>query len=174
MQKSFSNPYNYNCITLGSEINGGFAQYSTVRSSEVFSIKSDWSDSELASIPCAYSTAEGLLHRSRVGKEIIFITGASGGVGSATIQLAKLRGASIIAQCSMRKKKEVKNIGAGKIVSRECNLVEELGENSVDVVIDVVGGSNWNQLLDILKPRGRYATSGAIAGPIVNLDIRSL
>ena len=49
-----------------------------------------------------------------------------------------------------------------------------MGENSVDVVIDVVGGSNWNQLLDILKPRGRYATSGAIAGPIVNLDIRSL
>ena len=47
-------------------------------------------------------------------------------------------------------------------------------KNSVDVVIDLVAGSNWKQLLDILKPGGRYATSGAIAGPIVELDVRTL
>ena len=41
-------------------------------------------------------------------------------------------------------------------------------------MIDLVAGSNWKQLLDILKPKGRYATSGAIAGPIVKLDIRTL
>ncbi len=46
--------------------------------------------------------------------------------------------------------------------------------NSVNVVIDLVAGSNWKQLLDIIKPGGRYATSGAIAGPIVELDVRTL
>ena len=49
-----------------------------------------------------------------------------------------------------------------------------MGSDAVDVVIDLVGGSNWTQLLDIIKPGGRYATSGAIAGPIVELDLRTL
>ncbi|GIT71417.1 MAG: hypothetical protein Ct9H300mP28_12310 [Pseudomonadota bacterium] len=57
------------CWTLGSECNGGFAQYTAVRSSEAFVINSDWSATELGSIPCAYSTAEGLLHRSKVEKK---------------------------------------------------------------------------------------------------------
>ena len=90
-----------NCWTLGSECNGGFAQYTAVRSSEVFVINSDWSDTDLGSIPCAYSTAEGLLHRAKLEKETILITGASGGVGSAAIQLAKMRDATVIAQCTV-------------------------------------------------------------------------
>ena len=162
------------CWTLGSECNGGFAQYIAVRSSEAFGISSDWSDTELASIPCAYSTAEGLLHRSQVEKEKILITGASGGVGSAAIQLAKLRDADVIAQCAREKSEEVLQIGADKIVFRDSDLAAELGSDTVDVVIDLVGGSNWTQLLDIIKPGGRYATSGAIAGPIVELDLRTL
>ena len=167
-QKKFS------AWTVGSECNGGFAQYTSIRSSEAFAINSNWSDIDLASIPCAYSTAEGLLHRSQVGKEKILITGASGGVGTAAIQLAKLRGATVIAQCASEKKDGVKKIGADQIVFRDTNLIKELGENSVEVVIDLVAGSNWKQLLDILKPKGRYAASGAIAGPIVKLDIRTL
>ena len=82
----------------------------------------DWTDAEIASIPCAYSTAEGLLHRSQVGEEKVFITGASGGVGSAAVQLAKLRGATIIAQCANEKKDKIKKIGADQIVFRESNL----------------------------------------------------
>ena len=54
------------CWTLGSECNGGFAQYTAVRSSEAFVINSDWLATELGSIPCAYSTAEGLLHLSLI------------------------------------------------------------------------------------------------------------
>ena len=162
------------CWTLGSECNGGFAQYIAVRSSEVFGISSDWSDTELASIPCAYSTAEGLLHRSQLEKEKILITGASGGVGSAAIQLAKLRYATVIAQCAREKSEEVLQIGADKIVFRDSDLLAEMGSDAVDVVIDLVGGSNWTQLLDIIKPGGRYATSGVIAGPIVELDLRTL
>jgi len=163
-----------NCWTLGSECNGGFAQYTAVRSSEVFVINSDWSDTDLGSIPCAYSTAEGLLHRVKLEKETILITGASGGVGSAAIQLAKLRDATVIAQCAVEKKEEVIQIGADKIVFRNSDLLKEIGRDAVDIVIDLVGGPKWTQLLDILKPGGRYATSGAIAGPIVKLDLRTL
>ena len=170
------NPYTSenSCWTLGSECNGGFAQYTAVRSSEAFVINSNWSATELASIPCAYSTAEGLLQRSKVEKETVLITGASGGVGSAAIQLAKLRDATVIAQCAREKSKEVLQIGADRIVLRDSDLVAEMGRDSVDVVIDLVGGSRWTQLLDIIKPGGRYATSGAIAGPIVELDLRTL
>ena len=163
-----------NCWTLGSECNGGFAQYTAVRSSEVFVINSDWSDTDLGSIPCAYSTAEGLLHRAKLEKETILITGASGGVGSAAIQLAKLRDANVIAQCAFEKKEEVIQMGADKIVFRNSDLLKEVGRDAVDIVIDLVGGPKWTQLLDILKPGGRYATSGAIAGPIVKLDLRTL
>ena len=162
------------CWTLGSECNGGFAQYTAVRSSEAFVINSDWSATELASTPCAYSTAEGLLQRSKVEKETVLITGASGGVGSAAIQLAKLRDATVIAQCAREKSKEVLQIGADRIVFRDSDLVAEMGRDSVDLVIDLVGGSRWTQLLDIIKPGGRYATSGAISGPIVELDLRTL
>ena len=170
------NPYTSenSCWTLGSECNGGFAQYTAVRSSEAFVINSDWSATELASTPCAYSTAEGLLQRSKVEKETVLITGASGGVGSAAIQLAKLRDATVIAQCAREKSEELLQLGADKIVFRDSDLAAELGIEAVDVVIDLVGGSNWTQLLDIIKPGGRYATSGAIAGPIVELDLRTL
>ena len=163
-----------NCWTLGSECNGGFAQYTAVRSSEVFVINSDWADTDLGSNPCAYSTAEGLLYQAKLEKETILITGASGGVGSAAIQLAKLRDATVIAQCAVEKKEEVIQIGADKIVFRNSDLLKEIGRDTVDIVIDLVGGPKWTQLLDILKPGGRYATSGAIAGPIVKLDLRTL
>ena len=174
MQTDPKNPQSPNMITLGSELNGAFAQYVTIRSSETFSVNCKWSDAELGSIPCSYSTAEGLLHRVKLGAEKIFINGASGGVGSAAIQLAKIRKADITAQCSSSKINEIKKIGANESVSRESDLIKELGKNKFDVVIDLVSGENWNQLLEILKPGGRYATSGAIAGPMVNLDVRTL
>ena len=174
MQTDPKNPKKPNMITLGSELDGAFAQYVAVKSSEAFAINCKWKDVELASIPCSYSTAEGLLHKVKLGAEKIFINGASGGVCSAAIQLAKIRKANITAQCSSSKMNEIKKIGANKVVSRESNLVKKLGKNKYDVVIDLVAGKNWSQLLEILKPGGRYATSGAIAGPIVNLDVRTL
>jgi len=174
MQTDPKNPTSPNMVTLGSELNGAFAQYVTIRSSETFSVNCKWSDAELGSIPCSYSTAEGILYRVKLGAEKIFINGASGGVGSAAIQLAKIRKAHITAQCSSSKINEVKKIGANKAVSRESDLIKELGKNKFDVVIDLVSGENWGQLLEILKPGGRYATSGAIGGPLVSLDVRTL
>jgi len=174
MQTDPKNPERLNMVTVGSEINGAFAEYVAIISSEAFAINSKWSDSELGSIPCSYSTAESILHRVKLGAEKVFINGASGGVGSAAIQLAKIRKAIVTAQCSISKAEEVKKIGADNTVSREADLVKELGKNKFDVVVDLVAGNNWNQLLEILKRGGRYATSGAIAGPMVNLDVRTL
>ena len=174
MQTDPENPKSPNMVTLGSELNGAFAQFVTIRSSETFAVNCKWSDAELGSIPCSYSTAEGLLDRVKLGAEKIFINGASGGVGSAAIQLAKIRKAHITAQCSSSKNNELKKIGANEIVSRKADLVKELGKNKYDVVIDLVAGDKWSQLCEILKPGGRYATAGAIAGPMVNLDVRTL
>lgn len=160
---------------FGSECDGGFAQYTKVSNEYAFEIKSDYTNEELASFPCSYSTSENLLTRANVKKgDIVLVSGASGGVGSATIQLAIARGASVIAITSPAKFEEIKKIGAKKVVSRDDDLIEVLGTNSVDVVVDLVAGEKWPQFLEVLKPKGRYAVSGAIAGPIVELDIRTL
>ncbi|MBL7004900.1 MAG: zinc-binding dehydrogenase [Gammaproteobacteria bacterium] len=160
---------------LGSECDGGFAEYVVVSSTHAYKVESDFSSSELASFPCSYSTAENLLTKSQVSKDdTVLVTGASGGVGSAAIQLIKARGAKSIAQTSPAKIASLLNIGADQVVCRDDNLVDTLKENSVDVVIDLVGGEKWPALLDVLKPGGRYAVSGAIGGPMVSLDLRTL
>ncbi|KQV18214.1 alcohol dehydrogenase [Pseudomonas sp. Root329] len=164
----------YECWTFGSECDGGFAQFAVAPSQETLKVECDWTDAELASLPCSYSTAENMLHRLKLGVEVVLITGASGGVGSAAVQLAKRRGATVIAQCSAAKASEVMALGADRIIDRKADLVSILGENSVDVVVDVVGGDDWPNLLRVLRLGGRYAIAGAIAGPIAEIDLRTL
>ena len=161
-------------VTLGSEIDGAFAQFVTVRSSEAFTIESPLTDVELATFPCAYSTAEGLLQRANVAGDDVLITGASGGVGSALVQLAAMRGARISAVASSRHHDALRHLGATTVVTRGTDVCRELGESTMDVVIDVVGGPEFPSLLRALKPGGRYATSGAVGGAIVDLDLRDL
>lgn len=162
-------------IWLGSELNGGFAEFVCVPSADAHAINSPLSDAQLASFPCAYGTAENLLTRSAVKSgERVLITGATGGVGSAAVQLAKRRGAEVLALVSPQKMAQAEILGADRLISRDAPLSETVGENAVDVVIDVVGGPDWPHLLEALKPRGRYAVSGAIAGPMVSLDLRKL
>ena len=80
-------------IWMASDFDGAFAQFVKVPASEVFAVECDLSDVELGAIPCAYGTAENMLHRAGVtGAEHVVVTGASGGVGSAAVQLAKRRG----------------------------------------------------------------------------------
>lgn len=174
MLRSYVDYRPYECWTFGSEVDGGFAQFAVAPSAEALAVRSDWSDAELASIPCAYSTAENMLHRAGVGAERVLITGASGGVGSAAVQLAKRRGAEVIALCGAAKGDEVLALGADRCLARGADLVRELGRNSVDVVIDMVGGPGFPALLDILRLGGRYAVAGAIAGPICELDLRTV
>ncbi|MFN1512457.1 alcohol dehydrogenase family protein [Vibrio owensii] len=160
---------------FGSECDGGFAEYTVVSAKHAYQLKTDLTDVELASFPCSYSTAENMLTRSRVARgDRVLISGASGGVGSAAIQLAKARGATVIAITSPSKNEQVLELGADEVVPRNANLVEALGNNSVDVVIDLVAGDQWPQFLEVLRPKGRYAVSGAIGGAMVELDVRTL
>ncbi len=174
MMRYYSDYRPYECTTIGSEIDGGFAQFVAVASKETHAVNCDWSDAELASIPCAYSTAENMLHRAQVGAERVLITGASGGVGSAAVQLAKRRGATVVAVCSPAKSANVLALGADQVIDRNADLVAELGDSCIDVVLDLVAGDQWPSLLELLRRGGRYITAGAIAGPLVTLDVRTL
>ena len=164
----------FECDTLGSEIDGAFAQYTRAPACETWSVECGWSDAELASIPCAWSTAENMLQRAGLGAERVLVTGASGGVGSAAVQLAKRRGAHVIAQAGAAKADEVRALGADEVVDRNAGLSGAIGNESLDLVVDLVGGERWAQLLDLLRSGGRYVTAGAIAGPMVELDLRTL
>ena len=160
---------------LGSEIDGGFAQFTRVASRHAHAIESDMTDVELASFPCSYSTAENLLTRARVQKdEAVLVTGASGGVGSAVVQLARARGAIVVAVTTASKAQSLVELGAAKTLERDEDFVAKMGANSVDAVIDLVAGPKWPTLLELLRPGGRYAVAGAIAGPLVELDVRTL
>lgn len=162
-------------IWMGSDYDGAFAQYVKIKASEAFPITSDWSDAELGTIPCAYGTSENMLHRANLqAGETVLIPGASGGVGSATIQLAKRRGARVIAIASKSKHALLEPLGADVLLDRNDDIVKALGEKSVDLVVDNVGGQNFPAMLKVLKRGGRLVTSGAIAGPIVDLDMRDM
>jgi len=165
----------YQVRYFGSECDGAFAQYACVPAVHAHRIDSALSDVELASFPCAYSAAENMLQRAQLAAgERVLITGASGGVGSAAVQLARRRGAAVLAIASAPKAAAVAALGAGHVIARGMDLRRELGAATVDVVIDVVGGAAFASLLALLRPGGRYAVAGAIDGPQVELDLRTL
>jgi NADPH:quinone reductase-like Zn-dependent oxidoreductase len=158
---------------MASDFDGAFAQFVVVPASEVFAIDCDWNDAELGSIPCAYGTAENMVHRAQVkAGDHVLVAGATGGVGSATVQLAKRRGATVTAIAGASKATTIEALGADRVLIRGQSIVDALGEKSVDVVIDNVAGEDFHQMTQVLKTGGRYASSGAIAGPIVSLDMR--
>ena len=162
-------------LWMGSDFDGAFAQYVKVPAREVFPIDSTWTNAELGSIPCSYGSAENMVHRSGVASgEHVLVAGASGGVGSAVVQLAKVRGATVTAIVGKSKMEEVRRIGADFVIDRDSDLASELGEECIDIVIDNVGGPHFEGELKALKRGGRYASSGAIGGPMANLDLRTM
>ncbi|MEM7473134.1 MAG: alcohol dehydrogenase family protein [Pseudomonadota bacterium] len=164
----------------GSEADGGYAEYTKIDARNVHVVDSELSDVELATFSCSYSTAEGMLSRANVGPgDRVLITGASGGVGGALIQLANRRGAVTIALASEQKHAEVAKMNPAHLLPRapknlKAALKEETGHDSVQVVADIVAGPYFGTLIDALDRGGRYTTSGAIAGPMVELDVRTL
>jgi NADPH:quinone reductase-like Zn-dependent oxidoreductase len=162
-------------VWMGSDVDGAFAQYVKVPASEVFPVDCTWSDAELATIPCAYGTAENMLHRSGVGPgEVVLVAGASGGVGSAAVQLARRRGARVIAVAGRSKAADVRAIGAERVLDRDDDPEAALGRESVDVVVDSVAGPGFPSRLKVLRRGGRFVSCGAIAGPTVSLDMRDV
>jgi NADPH:quinone reductase-like Zn-dependent oxidoreductase len=166
---------------LGSEHDGGFAEYCTVPAINAHPIGADEvSDVELAGLACSWSTAYHMLHRVALGRgQRIAVTGASGGVGSALVRLAVVRGAEVTAVAGRSKHEAVARMGAHHLVDRGADdvptaAVDTGATEGFDVVADVVGGDDVSGWLDVLRPGGRYVTSGAIAGPIVEIDLRTV
>ncbi len=164
---------------LGSESDGGFADYVAVPAINAHAIDSTFTDIELASFPCSYATAEHMLHRADVRPDQwVLVTGASGGVGGALIQLARRRGAKVIAVTSSSKREAVIATGADVVVDKELDALSEavldVSSGGVHVFADVVGGGGFAVLFEAIRPGGHYTTAGAIAGPIVPLDLRTL
>jgi alcohol dehydrogenase len=163
------NPINF--VSIGSEFDGAFAQYCLVKARHLHDVSaSPLSDIEIGAMPCAYGTAHNLLTRAGVAVgERVLVTGASGGVGLAAVQLALLRGAEVTAQCSLPKADPLRAMGA-QILARDTVPPAR----RFDVVIDVVGGDGFQDRLEALRPGGRYATSGAVGGPLVQGDLRRI
>ncbi|MFC7456260.1 alcohol dehydrogenase family protein [Brachybacterium sp. GCM10030267] len=164
---------------IGHGRDGGYAEYVAVPSENAYEMSAQITDAELATFCCAYLTAEQMLVRSRLAEgERVLVTGASGGVGSAIIQLARARGAIPYAVTSPGKEDALREIGAEDVILRGAGdlvaEVEHVVDAPVDVVADLVAGPMFNDLLRILRPEGRYSTAGAIGGPVVDLDLRTM
>jgi NADPH:quinone reductase-like Zn-dependent oxidoreductase len=161
---------------LGSERDGGFAEWVTVPAVNAHRVDSSLTDAELSTFPTAYATALRMIGRVALEPgETVLVTGASGGVGTAVIQLAKLAGATVVALSSAGRAERLRELGADLVLLRESHtdLGEAIGAK-VDVVADVVGGPGFGALLRVLRPLGRYVVAGAIAGPLVETDLRTI
>jgi NADPH:quinone reductase-like Zn-dependent oxidoreductase len=165
---------------IGSERDGGFAEFACIPAQNAHAIDSVLSDPELATFMTAHLTAEHMLNRAEVGAgETVLITGASGGVGSALVQLALLRGARVIGVVRKGKEKTLQELGVHGIIFRgerdfQAAIRRQHSSTTMDVVADIVGGDQVPHLLELLRAGGRYVTAGAIAGPMVTIDWRKL
>ena len=163
---------------MGHGRDGGYAEYQTVPAENAHVVDTNMSDVELATFCCAYLTGEQMLERAGLkAGERVLVTGASGGVGSGIVQLARARGAIPYAVVGKGKEQAVLDIGAEAVITRGVAdlpqaVAEATGGKPIDVVADLVGGAIFNDLLRILRPEGRYTTAGAIAGPVVQLDLQ--
>jgi len=165
---------------IGSGRPGGFAEYVAVPAGNAHCVETSLTDIELASFCCAYITGEHMLRRARVSEgERVLVTGASGGVGSGVVQLCRARGAIPYALVGAGKEAAVISIGAEATITRGEDelpeVVAKLTNNEpIDVVVDTVSGPLLPDLIEILKPQGRYVTCGAMGGPMVEIDMRRI
>ena len=165
---------------IGHGRDGGYAEYCAVPAVNAHAVRTEMGDAELATFCCAYLTGEHMLDRARVAPgERVLITGASGGVGSGLVQLCRARGAIPYAVASRSKAEQVKAVGAEAVIHRgEGDLVsaveEATGGAPIDAVADLVAGDLFGDLLQILRPEGRYVCAGAMGGAVVPFDVRTM
>lgn len=159
-------------IALGSDIDGAFAEYCLMTAADLHDVTdAPLSDIEIAAIPCALGTALGLLERAGVGPgQNVLVTGASGNVGLAAVQLAAKMAARVTGIAAASKAAMVREEGAAEVIARDAPLPAD----RFHAVIDLVGGPAFPTLIDALRPGGHYAVAGAIAGPIVTADLRRI
>jgi NADPH:quinone reductase-like Zn-dependent oxidoreductase len=159
---------------IGSESDGGFAEFHLSPVDRLYDVTgTPLSDAQLACLPTAYGTAMGMINRAGCqAGERVMVTGASGGVGLAAVQILVARGCQVVAYTSSEKVPTVSAAGPSEVVVRGEDDLGAVAE--VDAVVDVVGGPEFGSFVDRLRPGGRLVTAGAIAGPVVQLDIRRL
>lgn len=164
---------------MGSERDGGYAQYVTAPMQRVHDMSaSPLTDDQLAALPTAYGTALGMIERGRVQEgETVLVSGASGGVGLALVQLARARGAQVLAISSGTKLEAVRQAGAHGVIDRAQSIVEQvrtLAPDGIDVALDVVAGELLHDGLPLLREGGRWVVAGALGGYEVQFDVRRL
>ncbi len=181
------NPLNKRKGLMGEMLDGGMAEYCLVAADQLVAMPDGVSFEDAAALPVAYGTAHRMLitHKTVEAGERVLVLGASGGVGTGCVILAKLLGAEVIACASSAEKLErLKAMGADHVVNyRDTDwskwAVEKYGkpqrrsyDGGVDVVINFTGGETWLPSLRCLKRGGKLLVCGATAGYDPKEDLR--
>jgi len=165
---------------IGDTIPGGFAEFIAVDETNLLKLPAQLSFEEAAATPLVFQTAwRALMSQGslRPGEDVL-ILGASGGVGSASIQIAKLAGANVIAVTSNPDKiSSAKKLGADIVLNRNSGdywgeLAALTDNRGVDLVLENVGAATWAQSLNSLVKGGRLVTIGRTTGNLAETDIR--
>jgi alcohol dehydrogenase len=181
------NPLDKRKGLLGEMLDGGMAEYCRVAADQLIAMPPGVGFEDAASLPVAYGTAHRMLvtHDTVKPGERVLVLGASGGVGTACVILAKMLGAEVIAcSSSAAKMQRLKEIGADEAINYEEVdfskwAVERYGkpqrrtnEGGVDVVINFTGGPTWVPSLRCIKRGGKLLVCGATAGHDPKEDLR--
>jgi len=181
------NPVNKKKGLMGEMLDGGMAEYCLVAADQLVAMPAGVSFEQAASLPVAYGTAHRMLitHKTIEKGERVIVLGASGGVGTGCVILARLLGAHVIACASSDEKLfRLKQMGADEVIDYTKTdwskwAVEKYGkpqrrsyEGGVDVVINFTGGDTWHPSLRCLKRGGKLLVCGATAGYDPKEDLR--
>jgi NADPH:quinone reductase-like Zn-dependent oxidoreductase len=181
------NPLNKRKGLMGEMLDGGMAQYCLVAADQLVAMPDGVTFEEAASLPVAYGTAHRMLitHNTIKKGDRVLVLGASGGVGTGCVILAKLLGAEVIACASSAEKlARLKEMGADELINYdEVDFskwaIEKYGkpqrrsyEGGVDVVVNFTGGPTWQPSLKCLKRGGKLLVCGATAGHDPVEDLR--
>ena len=158
---------------------GGFAEYVSINKNLIIPVNSDFDVLSGASLPINYGTSYYALKRraKAVSGETVLILGASGGIGTASIQLSKIMGLNTIcAVGSEEKEAYVRNLGADKVIRYDKEDLKESAKsltngNGVDIVIDPVGGDATEQALRATAFNGRLLVIGFANGQIPKISL---
>jgi alcohol dehydrogenase len=181
------NPLNKKKGLMGEMLDGGMAEYCLVAADQLIRMPKGVTYAEAASLPVAYGTAHRMLitHKTVKKGDRVLVLGASGGVGTGSVILAKLLGAEVIACASSDEKlARLKEMGADEVIDYTKVdwskwAVEKYGkpqrrtyEGGVDVVVNFTGGDTWVPSLRCLKRGGKLLVCGATAGYDPKEDLR--
>jgi len=181
------NPLNKKKGLMGEMLDGGMAEYCLVAADQLIAMPDEVTFEEAASLPVAYGTAHRMIvtHNTIKAGDRVVILGASGGVGTGCVVLAKMLGAEVVAAAGSADKAErLKALGADHVINyKEVDfskwVIEKYGkpqrrtyEGGVDVVINFTGGETWHPSLRCLKRGGKLLVCGATAGYDPKEDLR--